>query len=125
MGIIDRICGSAGRARSGSFDFVKSDMRSGLFRGLGFDGRKAATRAGRGKRTGDGRPDNPSRCALPITAFRVVASPSAAAIWLAVNPSVQSLVNRAMRSSVQAMISPSFRTPKETGNAVILPENAG
>lgn len=121
--MIDRICGSTGRARIGSFDFAISGIRSGLLNGRGLEGLKAAVRAGRGKRTGEGRPDNPNRCALPITALRVVASPSAAAIWLAVNPSVQSLVNKAMRSSVQAMISPSFRIPTETGNAAILPEN--
>lgn len=105
------------RGRIGSFDFVISGIRSGLFNGRGFDGRKVTVRAGRGERTGDGRPDNPSLCALPMTALRVVDSPSAMAIWLAVSPSVQSFVNKAMRSSVQAMLSPSIRIPTVTGYA--------
>src|SRR6187200_2085408 len=48
------------------------------------------------------RPDNPSRCTLPITALRVM-PPSSAAIWLADKPSVQSFFSNSTRSSVQLM----------------------
>src|SRR4051794_23399676 len=46
------------------------------------------------------RPERPSRCTLPITAFRVT-FPSSAAIWLADSPASQSFFNRSTRSSDQ------------------------
>ena len=46
------------------------------------------------------RPDRPSRCTLPITAFRVT-FPSSAAIWLADNPASQSFLSCSTRSSDQ------------------------
>src|SRR5256712_12144082 len=58
------------------------------------------------------RPDNPSRCTLPITALRVM-PPSSAAIWLADNPSVQSFFRVSTRSSVQVM--PQFLASRRGG----------
>src|ERR1700685_3368049 len=46
------------------------------------------------------RPERPSRCTLPITAFRVT-FPSSAAIWLADSPASQSFFNCSTRSSDQ------------------------
>src|SRR4051812_24122672 len=46
------------------------------------------------------RPERPSRCTLPITAFRVT-FPSSAAIWLAESPPSQSFFNCSTRSSDQ------------------------
>src|ERR1700678_879276 len=46
------------------------------------------------------RPDRPSRCTLPITAFRVTL-PSSAAIWLAERPASQSFFRCSTRSSDQ------------------------
>src|SRR5437868_7388881 len=45
------------------------------------------------------RPDNPSRCTLPITALRVM-PPSSAAIRLAESPSAHSFFRSSTRSSV-------------------------
>src|SRR5437879_4624965 len=49
------------------------------------------------------RPDNPSRCTLPITELREM-PPSSAAIWLADNPSLHSFFRSSTRSSVQFMV---------------------
>src|SRR4029077_186763 len=46
------------------------------------------------------RPERPSLCTLPITAFRVT-FPSSAAIWLAESPPSQSFFNCSTRSSDQ------------------------
>src|SRR5262249_4762586 len=46
------------------------------------------------------RPESPSRCTLPMTAFRVM-PPSSAAIWLAESPSAQSFFKSSTLSSVQ------------------------
>ena len=46
------------------------------------------------------RPESPSRCTLPITAFRVT-FPSSAAIWLAESPASQSFFSCSTRSSDQ------------------------
>ena len=46
------------------------------------------------------RPERPSRCTLPITAFRVT-FPSSAAIWLAESPASQSFFSCSTRSSDQ------------------------
>src|SRR5262245_42179716 len=48
------------------------------------------------------RPESPSRCTLPITAFLVM-PPSSAAIWLAERPSAHSFFSVSTRSSVQFM----------------------
>src|SRR4051812_2460435 len=48
------------------------------------------------------RPLSPSRCTLPITAFRVM-PPNSPAIWLAESPSAQSFFSSSTRSSVQDM----------------------
>ena len=52
--------------------------------------------------TGEGRDCKPRRCALPITALRLI-PPSSSAIWLAVIPDSHILASVAMRSSVQLM----------------------
>ena len=49
------------------------------------------------------RPLRPSRCTLPMTAFLVMPLDSSYAIWLALNPSSQSLRRSSTRSSVQDM----------------------
>src|SRR5262245_38864909 len=54
------------------------------------------------------RPDRPSRCALPMTALRVM-PPSSAAIWLADRPSDQSFFSSSTRSSVHDMLNPPQR----------------
>src|SRR5215469_11692277 len=51
------------------------------------------------------RPESPSRCTFPITAFRVM-PPSSAAIWLAERPSDQSFFRSSTRSSVHDMPNP-------------------
>src|SRR5262245_53236863 len=48
------------------------------------------------------RPDSPSRCTLPITAFRVT-PPRRPAIWLALRPSAHCFFKSSTRSSFQAM----------------------
>jgi len=68
----------------------------------GEDDRTDATFLGR---DGLARPDNPKRCTLPITAFRVT-PPSCLAIWLADKPSAHNFVRISTRSSVQAMSIP-------------------
>ena len=47
------------------------------------------------------RPESFSRWTLPITALRVTPSPSTAAIWLALRPSIHSFLSSSTRSSVQ------------------------
>src|SRR5438874_3379227 len=63
-----------------------------------------AGRALRGRGAADegllARPDRPSLCTLPITAFRVTL-PSSAAIWLAESPLSQSFFSCSTRSSDQ------------------------
>src|SRR5437660_903569 len=62
------------------------------------------------------RPDNPSRCTLPITALRVM-PPSSAAIWLADSPSVQSFFSSSTRSSVHIIVSlPLFQPRRRADN---------
>jgi hypothetical protein len=61
-------------------------------RGLGLDERELVA-----------RPESPSRCTLPITALRVT-PPKRLAIWLALNPSAQSLFSSSTLSSFQAML---------------------
>jgi hypothetical protein len=56
-------------------------------------------------RDGLARPDNPSRCTLPITAFRVT-PPNCLAIWLALSPSAHNFDNISTLSSVHAICSP-------------------
>src|SRR5262249_22310350 len=82
-----------------------------------------AGRASRGRGAADdgllARPDRPSRCTLPITAFRVTL-PSSAAIWLAESPASQSFFNCSTRSSDQvitviALLPCSSRQPLEGG----------
>lgn len=67
----------------------------------------AFARRGRGRcdfiREVVARPDNPSRCTLPMTALRVT-PPRRPAIWLALNPSDQSFLRSSTLSSVQAML---------------------
>src|SRR5215472_10913416 len=64
------------------------------------------------------RPDNPSRCTLPITALRVM-PPSSAAIWLAERPSDHSFFRSSTRSSVHDMLP--LLEPVDQGAARIPP----
>ncbi len=66
--------------------------------------RDAGRLAGRGRGVevaGLARALSLSRCTLPITALRVTPWPSSPAIWLALNPSIQSFFKSSTRSSVQ------------------------
>jgi hypothetical protein len=79
--VLPRIAGALG---------LCAGVRNGFVRCLGADGAEALT-----------RPESPSRCTFPITAFRVMPFCSALAIWLALNPSSQSLRSSSTLSSVQ------------------------
>src|SRR6266850_2206511 len=62
------------------------------------------------------RPDSPSRCTLPITAFRVT-FPSSAAIWLADNPASQSFFSCSTRSSDQVNTVIAFFPSRHAGQS--------
>src|SRR6202163_3723361 len=95
---------------SGSISTSKACASAVLPRETGRDTRIIcwAGRALRGRGAAEdgllARPDSPSRCALPITALRVM-PPSSAAIWLADRPSVHNFFNSSTRSSVHIIVS--------------------
>ena len=86
--MLPRMIGALGRECAGRIDFMRGRELTGL---------AALT-----------RPDMPSRCTLPITALRVMPLASSWAIWLALNPSSQSLRKSSTRSSVQDIKSSSI-----------------
>ena len=62
------------------------------------------------------RPESPSRCTLPITAFRVT-FPSSAAIWLAESPASQSFLSCSTRSSDQVNTVIAFFPSRRAGQS--------